>query len=140
MTYTNPFFDFDAQKLMADFKLPNVDSGAVIDLFQRNVEAVVNANQTAFAGLQAISQRQGELVSKTVETSSKSIQDVMATEALEERLAKQTAFIKDSYAEAVSNAKELSDMMATASGDALDIISKRATATLDEVTTIITKK
>jgi hypothetical protein len=30
--------------------------------------------------------------------------------------------------------------MATASGDALDIISKRATATLDEVTTIITKK
>jgi phasin family protein len=79
-------------------------------------------------------------VSKTVETSSKSIQDVMATEALEERLAKQTAFIKDSYAEAVSNAKELSDMMATASGDTLDIISKRATATLDEVTTIITKK
>ena len=140
MTYTNPFFDFDAQKLMADFKLPNVDSGAVIDLFQRNVEAVVNANQTAFAGFQAISQRQGELVSTTVETSSKSIQDVRATEALEERLAKQTAFIKDSYAEAVSNAKELSDMMATASGDALDIISKRATATLDEVTTIITKK
>lgn len=140
MTYKNPFLDFDAQKVMADFKLPTVDTGAVVELFQRNMEAVVNANQTAFAGFQAMTQRQGELIGATVDASTKSMQDLMQTQEPEERLVKQTAFIKDSYADALSSAKELSEMVASAGNDAFDIISKRATASLDEVSTLVAKK
>ena len=140
MVNTNPFFELDAQKLMADMKVPSFDATAMVDFMQRNVEAVITANQTAFAGAQAVAKRHGEIVNKTMEDSAKTVQDLMAAGNPEKRVETQTAILKDSYVTAIANTKELSDIMTTSGGDALEIISKRVTDSLDEVTKMVAAK
>lgn len=140
MANTNPFFEFDAQKLMADMKMPAFDTTAMVDFMQRNVEAMITANQTAFAGAQAVAKRQGEIVTKTMEESAKTVQDLMAAGSPEGRVEKQAAMLKDGYAAAIANTKELSDIMTTSGGEALEIISKRVTDGLDEVTKMVAAK
>ncbi|MGB1007894.1 MAG: phasin family protein [Thalassobaculaceae bacterium] len=140
MANTNPFFEFDAQKLMADMKIPAFDTTAMVDFMQRNVEAVITANQTAFAGAQAVAKRQGEIVTKTMEESAKTVQDLMAASSPEGRVEKHATLLKDGYATAIANSKELSDIMTTSGGEALEIISKRVTDGLDEVTKMVATK
>ena len=140
MANTNPFLEFDAQKLLADMKVPSVDTSAMVDFMQRNVEAVITANQTALAGAQAVAKRHGEIVTKTIEESAKTVQDLMATGSSEKRVETQTAILKDGYATAIANTKELSDIMKTSGGEALEIISKRVTDSLDEVTKMVATK
>ena len=140
MANTNPFSEFDAQKLMADMKIPSFDTTAMVDFMQRNVEAVITANQTAFAGAQAVAKRHGEIVTKTMEDSAKTAQDLMAAGSPEKRVETQTATLKDGYVTAIANTKELSDIMTTSGGEALEIISKRVTDGLDEVTKMVATK
>jgi len=140
MANNNPFFEFDAQKLMADMRVPSFDTTAVIDFMQRNVEAVITANQTAFAGAQAVAKRHGEIVTKTMEGSAKTVQDLMAAGSPEKRVETQTAILKDGYVMAIANTKELSDIMTASGGEALEIISKRVSEGLDEVTKMVATK
>ena len=140
MANTNPFFEFDAQKLMADMRVPSFDTTAMIDFMQRNVEAVITANQTAFAGAQAVAKRHGEIVTKTMEGSAKTVQDLMAAGNPEKRVETQTAILKDGYVMAIANTKELSDIMTASSDEALGIISKRVSEGLDEVTKMVATK
>ena len=140
MTNTNPFFEFDAQKLIAGMKIPSLDTATMADFMQRNVEAVITANQTAFAGAQAVAKRHGEIVSKTIEESAKTVQEIMAAGGPENRVEVQTAILKDGYVTAVANTKELSDIMTASGGEALEIISKRVTDGLDEFTKMVSTK
>ncbi|MEC8794144.1 MAG: phasin family protein, partial [Pseudomonadota bacterium] len=96
MANTYPFFEFDAQKLMADMKIPSFDTTAMVDFMQRNVEAVITANQTAFAGAQAVAKRHGEIVTKTMEDSAKTVQDLIAA-GPKKRVETQAAILKDGY-------------------------------------------
>ena len=140
MANTNSPFEFDAQKLMADMKVPSFDTTAIIDFMQRNVEAVITANQTAFAGAQAVAKRHGEIVTKTMEDSAKTAKDLMAAGSSEKRVETQTAMLKDGYVTAIANTKELSDIMTASGSEALEIISKRVTDGLDEVTKLVASK
>ncbi|MCH8139368.1 MAG: DNA recombination protein RmuC, partial [Proteobacteria bacterium] len=69
----NPFLDadlgniMDFGKLAEQFKFPGVDTTVLIESQQRNIEAITKANQVAFAGVQAIMQRQAEILRKTVD-------------------------------------------------------------------------
>ena len=56
--YKNPFADMDVQKMMGEFKLPNVDVDAVVAAQKKNIEALTSANQLAVEGMQAIARRQ----------------------------------------------------------------------------------
>ena len=140
MANTNSFFEFDAQKLLADINVPSFDTTAMVDFMQRNVEAVITANQTAFAGAQAVAKRHGEIVTKTMEDSAKTVQDLMAAGSSKKSVETQTAILKDGYVTAVANTKELSDIMTSSGDEALEIISKRVTDGLDEVTKMVASK
>ena len=65
--YKNPFADMDVQKMMGEFKLPNVDVDAVVAAQKKNIEALTSANQLAVEGMQAIARRQAEIMRQTVE-------------------------------------------------------------------------
>ena len=45
--FKNPFLDMDVQKMMGEFKLPNVDVDAVVAAQKKNIEALTSANQLA---------------------------------------------------------------------------------------------
>ena len=112
-------------------KLPGFDVTTVLDIQRRNVEALTAANQTIAQGLQTVVRRQGEIARQ----SAKQFQDLLSVKptSVEETLVKQIDVAKTSYEKTVADARELSDLVAKVGSEAVDILSRRVVASLDEV-------
>jgi len=114
-------------------KLPGFDVTTILDIQRRNVEALSAANQTIAQGLQTGVRRQGEIARQSV----KQFQDLLSVKpsstSVEETLVKQIDVAKTSYEETMADARELSDLVAKVGSEAVDILSRRVVASLDEV-------
>jgi phasin family protein len=114
-------------------KLPGFDVTTVLDIQRRNVETLSAANQTIVQGLQTVVQRQGEIARQ----SAKQFQDLLSVKpsstSVEETLVKQIDVAKTSYEKAVADSRELGDLIAKVGSEAVDILSRRVVASLDEV-------
>lgn len=112
-------------------KLPGFDVTTVLDIQRRNVEALSAANQTIVQGLQIVVQRQGEIARQSV----KQFQDLLSVKptSVNEVLVKQIDVAKTSYEKTVADARELGDVVAKVGSEAVDILSRRVVASLDEV-------
>ena len=67
------FMDFtkfaDLTKFTEQFKVPAVDTEALLDSQRKNIEAFSAANRIAFEGAQAVTQRQVEILRQVMEES-----------------------------------------------------------------------
>jgi phasin family protein len=115
------------------FQVPGFGINTVVDIQRRNVEALTAANQTIAQGLQTVVQRQGEIARQSV----KQFQDLVSfkpsSTSVTETLVKQIDVAKTSYEKTVTNARELGDLVAKVGSEAVDILSRRVVASLDEV-------
>lgn len=136
----NPFFNVDFQKIMVDFKMPGIDPDALMAAQQKNIEAISNANKLAVEGMQAIGKRQAELFQQTIEEAQKTLGDLMKQGAPEDRVAKQAEVVKSAIERAVTNMREISEMLAKSNQEAFDIINKRIGESLEEIQQLAKKK
>jgi phasin family protein len=112
-------------------KLPGFDVTTVLDIQRRNVEALSAANQTIAQGLQTVVRRQGEIARQSV----RQFQDLVSFKpaSVTETLIKQIDLTKTSYEKNVADARELGVIVAKVGTEAVDILSRRVIASLDEV-------
>ncbi len=87
----------------------------------------------AFQSMQAIAQRQGELISQMVEDNSSLAREIMSEGTPEEKIAKNAEIFKSVYERAVSNLKELSELINKTSQEATTVINKRVSASMNEI-------
>ncbi len=138
-TTGNPFLDADMGNIMdfgkfaERFKFPGIDTTALIESQQRNIEAITKANQVAFAGIQAIMQRQAEILSKTMDETAKAVQAFSKTGKPEDIWAKQADLFKETYEHGLSDLRELTELSAKANSQAADLLSHRVTDGLNEL-------
>lgn len=144
---TPPMFDMDVtkmfgdfQKMMGDIKVPSMDMEGMMAIQQKNLDAVTAANKLAVEGMQAVAKRQQEILTQMAEESRSTLTDMMAQGAPEEKIAKQLEVVKGSFEKAISNMKEISEMMAKSNTEAADVITSRMSAVLDEVKASVPKK
>ena len=136
----NPFKDLDVTKIMSDMKFPVVGFETVVESQRKNIEAFTAANQTAFEGVQALFQRQAEVVRNSVEEMTKATTDLWAAVSPEEKAAKQADLVKKTYEGAIANLREAIDMLAKTNTQAADLINKRVGESLDEIKVAVAKK
>lgn len=136
----NPFLDFDVTKVMSEFRVPSVDVDAVVASQRKNIEALTQANQLAVEGVQAVARRQVEIARQAMEEFSAMIRDLAQPVSPEDRIAKQAEFSKLALEKGLTNARELTEMVAKANTEAFNVINKRLTEGLDEVREYATKK
>lgn len=129
----NPFADMDFQKMMADFKVPGVDMESVLESQRRNIEALTSANQLAAEGVQAVARRQAEIMRETMTEVRKATEDLMSGGTPEQAVAKQTELAKSAFEHAISNMREVAEMMAKSQNEAADVINRRISESLDEI-------
>jgi phasin family protein len=139
MAKNNLFFDFDVSKIMADFKVPGVDVEAIMSSQRKNIEALTAANQLAFEGFQAVLRRQSEILRQTLEQNSAALSDLMAAGSPEDKIAKQAELVKVGFEKALSNMRELAELVAKAQQEAAEVVSKRVTESLEEMKGVIQK-
>lgn len=138
----NPFLDFDMQsmqKMMGDMKMPAFDWEAIMSVNRRNMEAFAQANQLAAEGAQAIFRRQGEILKATMEDANRSVKTMLADGTPEDRVARQTDAIKTAFEQAMSNYREMIEMASKANAEALGVMSKRVSDSLDELKGVMAK-
>lgn len=130
----------DMSQLFADMKLPAVpDMSAFAAAQQRNVEALTAANKVAMEGAQAVARRHMEIMQKAIADMTAGMQALASPEAPQAKAAKQAELVKQAYANAVANLKELGDLIQHANAEAVQVLNTRFTEALDEVKALADK-
>ncbi|WP_028217292.1 phasin family protein [Paraburkholderia oxyphila] len=138
MVSTNPSGIFaEYTKLITQFKLPGVDVAAFLESRRKDVEALAEANMTALAGVQQVSQKQvdifrakmGELQSLVSRLTKPESVGLSAGEDVKNAL--QKAFI---------DMQELADAAYRAQTDSIAVVTKRFAEHVEEVKALVQVK
>ena len=134
-----PFFEMDVSKVLAEFKLPGVDVDAILASQRKNIEALTEANNLVIAGVQAVMKRQAEILKASMEEARAVASEIMVPGSPEAKVAKQAAVVQTAFQAALTNMKELADMITKSNTEAGNVISKRVSESLDEIKTAVAK-
>ncbi len=141
----NPFLDADFGsgmdfgkfaeqfKFAEPFKFPGVDSEALIENQRRNLEAVTKANQVAFEGAQAVVQYQAEILRRTMDETTKAVQEMSKPDKIEDVWAKQAELLKGVYEHGLANLRALTEMSTKVNAEAADLLTHRVSDSLGEL-------
>jgi phasin family protein len=134
------FSKFDFSKALGDLKIPGFDLEAAVTAQRKNIEALTAANQAAVQGLQAVAQRQAEILSQAISEISTVAQQLSSAGSNPQELtAKQTELARKAFEQALANARELAEMVSKSNTEAFAIINKRVTESLQELKGIVAK-
>jgi phasin family protein len=142
MSKDNPFESFFTNDFTKFAPLPaNVpfDMQSMMEAQRKNIQALPEAQQCAFEGLQAAAQKQTEIFSELFENNSKLAKEIMAEGTPEEKVAKQADMFKKCYEQSVSKAQKMAEEMGACNQQASEIINKRIAASLNEVKSAMQK-
>jgi len=135
------FSKFDVSKMLGDVKIPGFDMSAMMDAQRKNIEALTAANQAAVQGMQAVAQRQAEILSQAMnEVSSVAQQLASAGSNPQEMTTKQAELARKAFEQALANMRELAEMVSKSNTEAFAIINKRVTESLQELKSLVAPK
>ena len=124
-------------RMFSEMKMPTLpgmpDMDGFLSLHRRNLEVLTAANKVALEGAQTVARRHMEIMQETMKEVSDAMRDVAAADSPQAKAAKQTERMKQSYERAVSNVKELADLIQRSNGEALNMLHQRFTEAMDEV-------
>jgi len=120
-------------KMLKQYNLPGVDMDSLMASQKKNMEALTAANRVALEGMQAVAKRQAEILQETMNEASKAVDVLSKAGSPTEVAAKQAELAKDAFERALSNMRELAEMVAKSNEEATSTINARISATLDEI-------
>ena len=128
------------QRMFADMKLPSMGGMELVMQSQkRNMEVLSAANRVALEGAQAVAKRYTEIMQQTAAEMTEAMRGMASPESPQARAAKQAEMLKVGYERAVSNIKELADLIQRSNGEALTMLNTRFTEALEEVKQLAAK-
>jgi len=126
--------DFDFARMFADMKFPAMpDLEAFTTATRRNMEAFTAANRVALEGAQAVARRHMEIMQQSMAEMSEAMRSLAGAETPQARAARQADMVKRAYERAVANLKELSDLIQRSNHEALELLNRRFTESIDEL-------
>ncbi|MFO1423748.1 MAG: phasin family protein [Candidatus Competibacteraceae bacterium] len=131
---------FDLTKLLGDVKIPGFDMDAIMAAQRKNIEALTAANRAAVEGMQAVAQRQAEILSQAMGEVSSIAQQLSTVGNPQEMTTKQTELARKAFEQALANMRELAEMVSKSNTEAFAIINKRVTESLQELKSLVTPK
>jgi len=129
----------DMTKMFANFNAPNVDMQSLMSSQRKNIEALTQANKVALEGMQAVFRRQAEILKQSIEETTAATRDLSGSGSPQDKVAKQTELAKHAFEKSLANARELSEIVTKANGEAVDLLNKRFSAMLDEFKDVVAK-
>jgi phasin family protein len=139
---TMPSFpaDFDFSKMFGDLKVPAMpDMEAVLSAHKRNLEALSEANRVALEGAQAVARRHMEIMQSTMAGLTETLKTLSVSEPPATRAARQAELLKQAYESAVSNTRELGDLIQKANAEAMGKLNHRFSEAMTEMKSLFKK-
>nr|VFK50679.1 MAG: phasin family protein [Candidatus Kentron sp. TUN]VFK53294.1 MAG: phasin family protein [Candidatus Kentron sp. TUN]VFK54109.1 MAG: phasin family protein [Candidatus Kentron sp. TUN] len=127
-------------KILQDYKVPGVDTTAILESSRKNIEALVSANRQAVEGFQAVVSRQGEILRETANETASALKQLSSGEKPADVVSKQMELLNPAFERVLANARELAEMVQKSNTDAFDIMKKRFEESLSEFKAIAKQK
>ena len=132
--------DFDLTRYFAELKLPPMpDLEALTAANRRNLEALTAANKVALDGAQAVARRHMEIMQQSLTEMTEAMRALATPEPPQAKAAKQAEMAKAAYERAVSNLKELGDLIQRSNAEAVALLNHRFAEAMDEVRALAAK-
>jgi len=122
---------------LAKLKVPGVDMDALVASQRDNLEAMTIANQAVKDGGVEVGKWQMKILKQTLEEIAKTGGSMTKVGSPKEVVGEQTDIAKRAFETAVTNMRELADILNTANRDATKAIVDRVPDSLDEVKDIL---
>ncbi len=130
MDMTNAFGDLS--KMFEQFKLPGVDTAEIEAARRRDVEALVQANQAAYEGMQALAKKQTDMLRQAMEDIQAAVKGATGGAGVGDP-GKQGELARKAYEKVQGDMKDLAEIARKSQADAMAKITQRGTEHLDEV-------
>jgi phasin family protein len=136
-----PFMkEFDVSKIFSEMKVPAMpDMEVVLTAHKRNLEALSEANRVAVEGAQAVARRHMEIMQTTMSGLTTSLKGISVTDTPNARAAKQADLLKQAYENAVSNTRELGDLIQKSNTEAMQKLNHRFSEAMTEMKALFKK-
>jgi phasin family protein len=137
-TTPNPFVDFTT--MLQQFKLPGVDMSAIIEARRKDIDALMESNKIAYEGMQALAQKQAEILRTTMEEMQASAKGMAAGGNPMANAGKQGEVAQQAVQKAFANMRELAEMARKSQTEAFTIINQRAMQNIEDMKKLMQPK
>jgi len=128
----------EMNRMLQSMKVPAMPAtNELMDAHKRNLEAMSAANRIALEGAQTVARRHMEIVQQTMAELSENLRAMAGIHAPAEKAAKQTELLKSAFEHAVTNTKELADLIQHANSEAVSLLNKRFAEAMDEAKALL---
>jgi phasin family protein len=125
--------------LFSAAKLPGVDIDAALAAQQKNVEALIEANQVVIAGYQDLYKRQVALFEAAVVGTKDKLAEVQGQPLTAEQATKNVEALKATFEKTAADVQELAELAQKANTGAFEIVKARAEEAVAEFKTAAEK-
>jgi phasin family protein len=122
----------DLTKMLEQFKLPGVDTKEIVEARRKDINALVQANQAIYEGMQALANKQGELLRAAMEDIQSVVKGAAGGVGVGDP-GKQGELARRAYDKVLGDMKDLAEIARKSQTDAMAKITQRGTEHLDEV-------
>lgn len=119
----------------------NLTGGAskLLESGQKDLQALVQANEKSYQGLQTVVQRQTEMIKNAIAEWQTAAKEMPGKDP-KANLAKLDELGRQSFQRAIDDIKELANLAAKSQADAFELVRQRIQANMDEVTKMLKRK
>jgi phasin family protein len=122
----------DLTKMLEQFKVPGVDTKEIVEARRKDIDALVQANQAIYEGMQALANKQGELLKTAMEDIQSAMKGAAGGVGVGDP-GKQGELARKAYEKVLGDMKDLAEIARESQADAMAKITQRGTEHLDEV-------
>ena len=119
----------------------NLTGGAskLLESGQKDLQALMQANEKSYQGLQTVVQRQTEMIKSAITEWQTAAKEMPGKDA-KANFAKLDELGRQSFQRAIDDIKELANLAAKSQADAFDVVRQRIQSNVDEVTKMLQRK
>jgi phasin family protein len=122
----------DLTKMVEQFKLPGVDTAEIVAARREDIDALVQANQAAYQGMQALANKQADMLKQAMQDIQAAVKGASGGVGVGDP-AKQGELARKAYEKVLGDMKDLAEIARKSQADAMASITKRGTENLEEV-------
>ncbi|GAA4343200.1 hypothetical protein GCM10023165_25410 [Variovorax defluvii] len=111
-------------------------ASTIVESGRKDLAALMEANEKSYQGLQAVVQRQTEMLKASIVEWQGAVKGMSPTEP-RENLSKLDAMGRAAFKQALDDIRELSELAARSQAEAFDIVRQRIRANVDEVSKLL---
>jgi len=128
------------QKLGEQLKIPPFDVSKIMEHHHKNIDAMGRSWQAMASGVAAVANKQREIFEATMRDVAEMARDYKPTGAPQEVFTKHTEFASKMMEAAISNTRDVAELVQQSGADAIKILHERMQESYDEIRSGLEKK